>query len=139
VKNATTKPVRCAIYTRVSTEHGLEQDFNSLDAQYGAGTVRRVPAAEVEALVGSAVREHLGDSPKSADRDLIRNHVIRVEIQVRARPHRGDLRNGHKKEGGSEDNCHKQQHPSILAVKCNTGAEDQQNRANHDRSHAYKL
>src|SRR5438034_1246804 len=29
----TTKPVRCAIYTRVSTEHGLEQDFNSLVAQ----------------------------------------------------------------------------------------------------------
>src|SRR4051794_13912087 len=27
------KPLRCAIYTRVSTEHGLEQDFNSLDAQ----------------------------------------------------------------------------------------------------------
>ncbi len=24
---------RCAIYTRVSTDHGLEQDFNSLDAQ----------------------------------------------------------------------------------------------------------
>src|SRR3954469_15059594 len=24
---------RCAIYTRVSTEHGLEQDFNSLDNQ----------------------------------------------------------------------------------------------------------
>ena len=23
----------CAVYTRVSTEHGLEQDFNSLDAQ----------------------------------------------------------------------------------------------------------
>src|SRR5438477_8328888 len=32
----TTKPVRCAIYTRVSTEHGLEQDFNSLDAQRDA-------------------------------------------------------------------------------------------------------
>jgi DNA invertase Pin-like site-specific DNA recombinase len=28
--------VRCAIYTRVSTEQGLEQDFNSLDAQYDA-------------------------------------------------------------------------------------------------------
>ena len=26
------KALRCAIYTRVSTEHGLEQDFNSLDA-----------------------------------------------------------------------------------------------------------
>jgi DNA invertase Pin-like site-specific DNA recombinase len=28
--------VRCAIYTRKSTEQGLEQDFNSLDAQYAA-------------------------------------------------------------------------------------------------------
>src|SRR6266851_5105652 len=26
-------PVRCAIYTRKSTEEGLAQDFNSLDAQ----------------------------------------------------------------------------------------------------------
>src|ERR1700689_3235832 len=25
--------LRCAIYTRVSTEHGLEQEFNSLDNQ----------------------------------------------------------------------------------------------------------
>ena len=30
------KQVRCAIYTRVSTDQGLEQDFNSLDAQYDA-------------------------------------------------------------------------------------------------------
>lgn len=29
-------PVRCAIYTRKSTEEGLEQAFNSLDAQYEA-------------------------------------------------------------------------------------------------------
>ena len=28
--------VRCAIYTRVSTDSGLDQDFNSLDAQYDA-------------------------------------------------------------------------------------------------------
>jgi site-specific DNA recombinase len=27
------KTIRCAIYTRKSTEEGLEQDFNSLDAQ----------------------------------------------------------------------------------------------------------
>jgi hypothetical protein len=33
VKKGSTKPVRCAIYTRVSTDHGLVQDFNSLDAQ----------------------------------------------------------------------------------------------------------
>ena len=28
-----TKPIRCAIYTRKSTDEGLEQEFNSLDAQ----------------------------------------------------------------------------------------------------------
>ena len=28
--------VRCAIYTRKSSEDGLEQDFNSLDAQHAA-------------------------------------------------------------------------------------------------------
>src|ERR1700720_231828 len=36
MKTGSTKVVRCAIYTRVSTDHGLEQDFNSLDAQYEA-------------------------------------------------------------------------------------------------------
>ena len=30
------KSVRCASYTRKSTDQGLEQDFNSLDAQYEA-------------------------------------------------------------------------------------------------------
>src|SRR5918994_1657781 len=29
----TRKVLRCAVYTRVSTEYGLEQEFNSLDAQ----------------------------------------------------------------------------------------------------------
>lgn len=32
-----TPPVRCAIYTRKSTEEGLDQEFNSLDAQREAG------------------------------------------------------------------------------------------------------
>src|SRR6202166_4930149 len=36
MKTGSTKAVRCAIYTRVSTDQGLEQDFNSLDAQYEA-------------------------------------------------------------------------------------------------------
>jgi len=34
MKAPSVRPVRCAIYTRVSTEHGLDQEFNSLDAQY---------------------------------------------------------------------------------------------------------
>ena len=33
MKPANAKSLRCAIYTRVSTDAGLEQDFNSLDAQ----------------------------------------------------------------------------------------------------------
>ena len=43
--------------------------------------MRRVPAAEVEALVGQAVREHLKDSV-SPDGDLIRAHVVRVDVQA---------------------------------------------------------
>jgi site-specific DNA recombinase len=38
MKAPSVKPVRCAIYTRVSTEHGLDQEFNSLDAQYEAAS-----------------------------------------------------------------------------------------------------
>src|ERR1700721_966243 len=38
MKALTAKLVRCAIYTRVSTEHGLDQEFNSLDAQYEAAS-----------------------------------------------------------------------------------------------------
>src|SRR5947208_6556685 len=38
MKPASIRAVRCAIYTRVSTEYGLDQDFNSLDAQYDAAS-----------------------------------------------------------------------------------------------------
>ncbi len=31
--NNNKKPIRCVAYTRKSSEEGLEQDFNSLDAQ----------------------------------------------------------------------------------------------------------
>jgi site-specific DNA recombinase len=36
MKPRSANTVHCAIYTRVSTDQGLEQDFNSLDAQYEA-------------------------------------------------------------------------------------------------------
>ena len=38
MKAPSIKSVRCAIYTKVSTEHGLDQEFNSLDAQYEAAS-----------------------------------------------------------------------------------------------------
>ncbi len=46
-----------------------------------AGSIRRVPAAEIEALVISAVREHLKPSTSIDDRDLINTHITRVEVQ----------------------------------------------------------
>jgi site-specific DNA recombinase len=41
--------VRCAVYTRKSTEEGLEQEFNSLDAQREAAEayIRRAPVPRV--------------------------------------------------------------------------------------------
>jgi site-specific DNA recombinase len=38
MKAPSIRAVRCAIYTRVSTEYGLDQEFNSLDAQYDAAS-----------------------------------------------------------------------------------------------------
>lgn len=49
--------VRCAIYTRKSTDEGLEQDFNSLDAQREAG----------ESFIASQRHEGWKTSPKRYD------------------------------------------------------------------------
>ena len=38
MKPGSSSKVRCAIYTRVSTDQGLDQNFNSLDAQYDAAS-----------------------------------------------------------------------------------------------------
>ena len=35
-KRPTTRVVRCGVYTRKSPEEGLQQEFNSLDAQHEA-------------------------------------------------------------------------------------------------------
>ena len=45
------KPRRCAIYTRKSTEEGLEQEFNSLDAQREACAAYSEPEHEGWSLV----------------------------------------------------------------------------------------
>jgi site-specific DNA recombinase len=47
-----------------------------------AESVARVGAAEVEARVVCAVREHFADHTEGNDRDLIRNHVVRIELQA---------------------------------------------------------
>jgi hypothetical protein len=47
-----------------------------------AGSVRRVPAPEVEALVIDALRKRIKDSTAATDRDLVNNHVAHVEVQA---------------------------------------------------------
>ena len=46
------KKIRCAIYTRKSAEEGLEQDFNSLDAQRtgppSAANTKAIPVIDCE-------------------------------------------------------------------------------------------
>ena len=49
------KKIRCAIYTRKSTEEGLEQEFNSLQAQREA----------CEAYIKSQKHEHCSYCPRS--------------------------------------------------------------------------
>src|SRR5580693_4993734 len=46
-----------------------------------AGSVRRVPAADIEALVIRSVREHLKPPQEIDDRGLVNTHVARVEVQ----------------------------------------------------------
>jgi site-specific DNA recombinase len=45
-----------------------------------AGTVRRAPAAEIEALVLQVVRRRLKAAGLIPDRDLVNNHIARVEV-----------------------------------------------------------
>jgi site-specific DNA recombinase len=45
------------------------------------GSVSRVPATDVEALVIKSVREHLKPAQPIDDRDLVETHVARVEVQ----------------------------------------------------------
>jgi DNA invertase Pin-like site-specific DNA recombinase len=52
--SSTPKILRCAIYTRVSTEHGLDQDFNSLDAQ------REACSAYIKSQAHEGWRENRG-------------------------------------------------------------------------------
>ena len=63
------KFLRCAVYTRKSSEHGLEQDFNSLDAQREAA----------EAYIKSQAHEgwRLLSKPAAKELDRLSARVLR--------------------------------------------------------------
>ena len=82
MKNLTTKRgLRCAIYTRVSTDQGLEQDFNSLDAQREASEAYiKSQAHEGWRLVRDRYDDG-GFSDGSMDRPALQK--LFIEVQAR--------------------------------------------------------
>jgi site-specific DNA recombinase len=77
----TKRSLRCAIYTSVSTEQGLEQDFNSLDAQREASEAYNKSQAHEGWRV---IRDHYDDggfSGGSMDRPALQK--LLVDVQAR--------------------------------------------------------
>ena len=68
MKPPSAKTVRCAIYTRVSTDHGLDQEFNSLDAQYDASSAYIKSQAHAGWTMSKARYDDGGYSGGSTDR-----------------------------------------------------------------------
>jgi site-specific DNA recombinase len=78
---ANARALRCAIYTRVSTDQGLDQDFNSLDAQREAcGAYIRSQAHEGWVLVPTAYDDG-GYSGGNLDRPALKNLLEAVAAQ----------------------------------------------------------
>ncbi|VTU02475.1 resolvase : Resolvase domain protein OS=Isosphaera pallida (strain ATCC 43644 / DSM 9630 / IS1B) GN=Isop_2455 PE=4 SV=1: Resolvase: Recombinase: Zn_ribbon_recom [Gemmataceae bacterium] len=76
---ASVKLVRCAVYTRKSTEEGLEQEFNSLDAQREAGEAYvRSQAGEGWALLPDRYDDG-GFTGGNSDRPALRRLMADIE------------------------------------------------------------
>ena len=85
--SASNGKVRCAIYTRVSTDQGLDQDFNSLDAQHEAASAYIKSQAHAGWTLIRARYDDGGYSGGSTDRlnlqrllDDVRVHKIDVIV-----------------------------------------------------------
>ena len=78
---ALSKPIRCAIYTRVSTNSGLDQEFNSLDAQYDAASAYIRSQAHARWTLVRMRYDDGGFSGGSTDRPALQ----RLLADVRAR------------------------------------------------------
>jgi len=75
------RPLRCAIYTRKSTDEGLDSDFNSLDAQRDAGEAY-VASQRAEGWVALAERyDDGGFSGGSMERPALRRLLADVEAE----------------------------------------------------------
>jgi DNA invertase Pin-like site-specific DNA recombinase len=76
---ASVKQVRCAVYTRVSTDSGLDQDFNSLDAQYDAAQAYIRSQAHAHWTLIKARYDDGGFSGGSIDRPALQQLLADVK------------------------------------------------------------
>jgi DNA invertase Pin-like site-specific DNA recombinase len=79
-KPAPTGRIRCAIYTRKSTEEGLDQDFNSLDAQREACT----SYINSQRHEGWTLLPHLADDGGFSGGNMERPGLQRLLAEVKA-------------------------------------------------------
>src|SRR5262245_58459391 len=78
-KAPTVPTVRCAIYTRKSTEEGLEQEYNTLDAQRDAGEAY-IKSQQHEGWVCSPNRyDDGGFTGANMDRPALRRLMADIE------------------------------------------------------------
>jgi hypothetical protein len=74
MKTVPAKPVRCAIYTRVSTDRGLDQDFNSLDAVFRRRAALHLPRHVLFRVLAYRLQAiQLGDLDSESQRILDRS------------------------------------------------------------------
>ena len=83
MKAPSIRAVRCAVYTRVSTEYGLDQEFNSLDAQYDAASAY----IKSQAHAGWTLSERRGSSNTSSRKqgsqlDALANNSYRTTASL---------------------------------------------------------
>lgn len=75
------KVVRCAIYTRVSTDAGLDQEFNSLDAQHDAASAYIRSQAHSHWIPVRTRYDDGGFSGGSTDRPALQNLLADVRAR----------------------------------------------------------
>src|ERR1039458_6203598 len=79
---AETKVIRCAIYTRKSTEEGLQQEFNSLDAQREAGEAFIVSQKHEGWQVITDLFDDGGYTGANMDRPALKRLLAAVEARA---------------------------------------------------------
>src|SRR5436305_13559457 len=78
---APSRAARCAIYTRVSSDSGLEQQFNSLDAQYDAASAYVRSQAHAHWTLGRTRYDDGGFSGGSTNRPALQSLLADVKAR----------------------------------------------------------